>query len=165
MAQDAVTLILEDHRTFQRYFRELKSTQGDSTECARLLDQIGPLLLAHHRAEEEKVYPLISRRAPEEQPEVGHVCAEHAEAERLFDLLRQADPASLDFARLRDDFVDTVQRHFEEEESQLLTILDEVAGEQTRAELGRAFWDRRQEELRRIRTLGLTGSELAPVPG
>jgi hemerythrin superfamily protein len=146
MAEDAVTLIMKDHRTMEELFDRL---QSEPDQRPRLLEEIEAILTAHSRAEEDEVYPAAAEAAGE-GPEVRHGTEEHQEAEELLQKLKDCDPNSKEFEKRCKEFVDAVKHHVEEEESDVLPGLREAVGEKRAQELGRAFWERREQELKRF---------------
>jgi hemerythrin superfamily protein len=95
MAQDAVTLIKNDHRLMERLFARLKTDDGDRRE---LVAEVEARLTAHARAEEAEVYPVIAREAAGKD-DVQHGAGEHFEAERkLRKVLHLIDAPHFDLA-------------------------------------------------------------------
>src|SRR4051794_23946975 len=78
MAHDAVTLIKNDHRLMEELFTQLTAGEGDRRE---LVAEVEARLVAHARAEEAEVYPVLATAAGEKQ-EVEHGTYEHLEAEQ-----------------------------------------------------------------------------------
>ncbi len=150
MAEDAVTLIMKDHRTMEELFDRL---QSEPDRRPRLLEEIEAILTAHSRAEEDEVYPAAAEAAGE-GPEVRHGTEEHQEAEELLRKLKDCDPQGREFDRRCEEFVDAVKHHVEEEESDILPGLREAVGRKRAQELGRAFWERRGQELKRFEAQG-----------
>ncbi|MEU1898176.1 hemerythrin domain-containing protein [Nocardiopsis dassonvillei] len=150
MAEDAVTLILKDHRTMEELFDRL---QSEPDQRPRLLEEIEAILIAHSRAEEDEVYPAAAKAAGE-GPEVRHGTEEHQEAEELLQKLKECDPKSKEFDKRCKEFVDAVKHHVEEEESDVLPGLREAVSQKRAQELGRAFWERRARELERFDVKG-----------
>ncbi|MCP3015577.1 hemerythrin domain-containing protein [Nocardiopsis dassonvillei] len=146
MAEDAVTLILKDHRTMEELFDRL---QSEPDQRPRLLEEIEAILTAHSRAEEDEVYPAAAKAAGE-GPDVRHGTEEHQEAEELLRKLKDCDPKSKEFDKRCKEFVDAVKHHVEEEESDVLPGLKEAVSQKRAEELGRAFWERREQELKRF---------------
>jgi hemerythrin superfamily protein len=145
MATDAITLIKNDHRRMEKLFDQLESGVGDS---GTLLSEVAARLTAHSHAEEQKVYPALAKADPSEADEVEHSLDEHHEAERLLHRLQSVDPADEDFQPMLADFIDSVLRHIEEEETTLLPALAQACGEATLKSMGAAFEQVRMEELR-----------------
>ena len=144
MADDAVTLIKNDHRAMERLFERLKSGDGDRRA---LVAEVAAMMNAHSRAEEEQVYPAIAKADPEEAEEVEHAYEEHEEAEDLLHRLQLADPNRPEFERALVEFVDAVTHHVEDEERAVLPALEQAVDRQTLERLGADFMRVRRVEL------------------
>ncbi len=159
MATDVITLITNDHRKVEALFERLKKEEGDPKAA---VTELHALLIAHARAEEDRVYPDL---------DAHHGLEEHKEAEVLLDELVRSRPGTPEFRRTLDKLVESVNHHVEEEEGELLPQLAEQAGEKRLRELGKAFEERRDEELRALTAGGATKAELyeqaqkADIPG
>ncbi|GAA3753981.1 hemerythrin superfamily protein [Spinactinospora alkalitolerans] len=146
MARDAITLIKQDHRDMEEMFDRLSRNRD---ERSRLLPEMAARFLAHSRAEEQQVYPVVAREAGERK-EVHHGAEEHHEAEAMLRRLQETDPGSAQFDDRLKEFVDAVKHHIEEEESEVLPGLADAVGKDRLKELGDAFDRMRQEEVRRL---------------
>lgn len=161
MATDVISLITEDHRTVEALFERLKKEEGDPKTTVA---ELHALLTAHARAEEDRVYPDL---------DAHHGLEEHKEAEVLLDELVRARPGTPEFRQTLEKLSSAVTHHVEEEEGDLLPQLAQQAGKQRLEELGEAFKQRRDEELRALRAVhdGATKAELyeqaqqADIPG
>ncbi|MEV4174190.1 hemerythrin domain-containing protein [Nonomuraea sp. NPDC049709] len=161
MATDVITLITQDHRVVEGLFERLKKKQGDQKATVA---ELHALLIAHARAEEDRVYPGI---------DAHHSVEEHKEAEVLLDALVRAEPGTAEFAKTLDELIASVTHHVEEEETKLLPSLKKSAGAKELEQLGRAFKQRRAEELQALAGTGdgATKAELyeqaqkADIPG
>ncbi|MFF4195129.1 hemerythrin domain-containing protein [Nonomuraea sp. NPDC001831] len=162
MATDVITLITHDHRTVESLFERLKKGAGDPSAAVA---ELRALLTAHARAEEDRVYPGL---------DAHHGVEEHKEAEVLLDALVRAQPGTPEFAETLDQLVESVSHHVQEEETTLLPALARTASEAELRELGKAFLQRREEELRALKGGGAaepTKAELyeqakqADIPG
>jgi hemerythrin superfamily protein len=138
MTDDVITLITADHRKVEELFTLLKAGQGDQ---AATVAELHALLIAHARAEEDRVYPGI---------DAHHGLEEHKEAEILLDALKRAEPGTPEFAQTLDELVESVSHHVQEEESTILPLLAKTAGEAGLKKLGLAFRQRRQQELQAL---------------
>jgi hemerythrin superfamily protein len=147
MAQDVIELITQDHREMERLFDTLRSGKGSPSEMATHLTH---LLIAHSRAEEERVYPVIAKAAPEEKDEVRHSEEEHQEAEHLALQLQRTDPGDEQFLTLLDQLVASVNHHVRTEESEVLPALREAVDQSRLEELGEEFRTRRQQALHQL---------------
>jgi hypothetical protein len=144
MGTDAVTLIQDDHRLLDGLFQQLQAGEGDRRT---LVDEAAARLAAHARAEEEEVYPAISRAAPAEEGEVEHAYDEHDEALHL--LLKVVNlVGSPHFDQALGELVGAVRHHVEEEETEVLPALRNAVDGETLERLGAAFARVRTEALR-----------------
>jgi hemerythrin superfamily protein len=144
MAEDVITLITRDHREMEELFSRLRL---DKENRPALLERVGAMLVAHSRAEEAHVYPEIAKAAPAERGEVHHGAEEHHQAEELLHKLEDLDPDSDQFDEALTEFVEAVNHHVHEEESEILPALGEAVGRTRLEELGRLFMERREQEL------------------
>ncbi|WP_336213377.1 hemerythrin domain-containing protein [Nonomuraea sp. LPB2021202275-12-8] len=144
MATDVITLITADHRKVEALFERLKNGKGDpAVTVSDTVSELHALLTAHARAEEDRVYPGI---------DAHHGVEEHKEAEVLLDALVRARPGTSEFREALHRLADAVSHHVEEEENELLPELARRAGPEKLQELGKAFRQRRDEELRALTT-------------
>ena len=144
MAEDAITLIMRDHRAMEALFEQLTIGTGDR---AQLTANLGAMLVAHSRAEEGKVYPELVKAAPGEKGEVHHGTEEHHQAEQILHRLERTDPGSPQFDAVLKELVDAVKHHVQEEEAEILPALRGAVSPQRLEELGKAFADHRAQEL------------------
>jgi hemerythrin superfamily protein len=151
MAQDAVTLIKNDHRLLEQLFAQLRAGEGDRRE---LVAEIHARLAAHARAEEGEVYPAIAKAAAGKD-DVEHGTYEHLEAEHRLRKVRNLI-GSPHFDQALQEFVAAVAHHVREEESELLPALRKATDERTLRMLGAAF------ERVRLDELSTYGYEAAP---
>jgi hemerythrin superfamily protein len=138
MATDVITLITKDHRTVESLFERLKKQQGDAKATVA---ELHALLIAHARAEEDRVYPGI---------DAHHSVEEHKQAEIFLDALVRADPGTPEFRKALEVLERSVKHHVEEEESKILPALAKSAGDKGLKQLGKAFKERREEELKAL---------------
>jgi hemerythrin superfamily protein len=141
---DAVTLIKNDHRLFERLFDQLQSGRGDRQA---LLIEVAARLAAHSHAEEMRVYPALAEADPEEHGEVEHGSEEHHEAEQMLHKLMAMEPDAPEFASGLTEFVGAVLHHVQEEETELLPALERAVDAAKLEELGQAFEEIRAKEL------------------
>ncbi|MFI9161419.1 hemerythrin domain-containing protein [Kitasatospora aureofaciens] len=144
MPKDVIELITADHREVEKLFDRLRAGGADRVA---VLDRVGALLVAHSRAEEERVYPVVAKRAPGEKDQVAHSEDEHEQAEGLIRRLQATDPGSEKFGSLVTELVEAVRHHVETEESEVLPALREAVDSKQLHELGGKFRERREEAL------------------
>jgi hemerythrin superfamily protein len=143
MGSDAVSLIKHDHRVLEDLFDQVKTSKGDRYP---LLEEIAALLTAHSRAEEQEVYPAITRANPEHGHDIQRSIQEHDEAEELLEnALQSVDTPEFD--EIFAEFVEAVSHHVEEEESETLPALQAAVDRTTLLQLGEAFARAKAEEL------------------
>ncbi|GAA3235639.1 hemerythrin domain-containing protein [Nonomuraea helvata] len=135
MATDVITLITKDHRAVEGLFERLKNKEGDQEAT---VTELHALLIAHSRAEEDRVYPDI---------DAHHSLEEHKEIEILLDALMRAEPGTKVFDRTLDKLIKSVNRHVQEEEGKVLPNLAKSVSKKRLEDLGREFKKRRAEEL------------------
>jgi hemerythrin superfamily protein len=159
---DVIALITTDHREMEKLFERLKKEKSNRAE---LLSMVTGMLAAHSRAEEDRVYPAVAKEAGERE-EVHHGTEEHHEAEEMARKLEKMDPKSKKFEKLLDEFIEAVQHHIKEEESDILPAMEKAMSKKRLKQLGVAFADRRAEELDRLaKTEGKTAAKAKGTAG
>ena len=141
-AADGVELIKNDHREVERLFGLL---QKDPATPGLNFPVVCGLLIAHSRAEEAEVYPVVKDEAGETE-EVSHSQGEHAEAGRMLEEMIALDFDSAEFDKALDELIKAVN-HVEEEESRVLPGMQQRLSAERRAELAEAFISARTEHL------------------
>lgn len=147
MAEDVVNLILSDHRAVVEMVAQV---QAAPERRAELLSSLASMLVAHIRAEEETVYPVL--RYPNSGDEgvpdpVERSGGEHQQVEQLLDDVTALPADSGEFDETFAALTAAVRCHVDEQESQLLPKLREQLDPDGLAELGEAFSRRRYQEL------------------
>lgn len=143
MAADVIKLITDDHRELESLFDRLR---GDRQDRPRLLVTLRSLLIAHDRAEEECVYPVIAKTAPDERELVQRSKREHEEVERLLGQLDKCDPESKQFDQVLGKLTDALREHITEEEKQALPALRAAVDAEELQRLGERYQQRKNEE-------------------
>ena len=118
--QDAIDLLMADHRRVSKLFAQFDAVKGEGSEEAKssLVAQICQALTVHTAIEEEIFYPAV-RHAIEDDDLMDEALVEHAGAKELIAQLQAADP--------EDDLYDAkvtvlgeqIGHHVEEEESDM----------------------------------------------
>ncbi|HET6856287.1 MAG TPA: hemerythrin domain-containing protein [Streptomyces sp.] len=168
-AQDVVELILDDHRTMEELFREMRSVEADRGSALR---SFAELLIAHGEAEEIKVYPALKRYKKIDDEEVEHGEEEHAEGNKaLLALLEVDEIGSDEWDEKLEELVEAVTHHTDEEERTILNSARENVATDRRAELGAAFTDERARlldagcgDIETVRKVVKSGSEPYRIP-
>ena len=142
-SRDVIELILDDHREFERLFRELRNR--DENRQARLRE-LADLLVAHAEAEEREVYPVLKKKAPQEREGIAHRYEEHEEGHEALAALQEiSDGDQGEFEDRLEELVETVTHHLDEEERDVLNAARENVDLETREKLGDAFLNARND--------------------
>lgn len=143
---DVVELILQDHRRMEDLFRRMRSVEDDRGAALR---EFSDLLIAHALAEESKVYPALKRYKNIEDDEVEHGEEEHEEGnEALLALLEVEEIGGDEWDDKLEELVEAVTHHADEEERTILNGARENVAMDRREELGKAFWEERERQLK-----------------
>ncbi|MFF4498455.1 hemerythrin domain-containing protein [Streptomyces sp. NPDC001546] len=143
--KDVVAVILEDHRTMEELFRQMRSVEADRAEA---LKKFSALLIAHGEAEESEVYGALKRFRKVDDEEVDHGVEEHEEGnEALLALLEVDAVGSEEWDAKLEDLVEAVTHHLDEEERTILNGARENVPDERRAELAAAFLKERERQL------------------
>ncbi|CAL9330919.1 hemerythrin domain-containing protein [Streptomyces cellulosae] len=143
---DVVELILQDHRRMEDLFRRMRSVEDDRGAALR---EFADLLIAHALAEESKVYPALKRYKNIEDDEVEHGEEEHDEGNQaLLALLEVEEIGGDEWDEKLEELVEAVTHHADEEERTILNGARENVAMERREELGKAFWEERERQLK-----------------
>jgi len=165
MARDVIELIKQDHREIERLVEQL---DRHPVRRPLLAPTLAALLTAHHRAEEEAIYPVARQAGGSE--EIARGQQEHLRTEELLVKLAQVDADDAAFDAVLTQLSDVVTGHVKLEESEVLPALRERIDEEQLGSLAEAFLrsrtkhygelplDRRVSDLRQqARNIGLVG--------
>ncbi|MEU0044923.1 hemerythrin domain-containing protein [Streptomyces werraensis] len=143
---DVVELILQDHRRMEDLFRRMRSVEDDRGAALR---EFSDLLIAHALAEESEVYPALKRYKNIEDDEVEHGEEEHDEGNQaLLALLEVEEIGGDEWDEKLEELVEAVTHHADEEERTILNGARENVALDRREELGKAFWEERERQLK-----------------
>lgn len=138
-SDDVIELILADHEEMERLLRELRD---DTSDRRAVLSDLSDLLVGHAQAEEDVVYPVLERKADDEEleEEVEHGEEEHAEInEKLLALLEVDERGGDEFDEALEELGEMVHHHLSEEERNVLNPARELVSEAKRADIGGSF--------------------------
>ena len=135
--QDAIQLLMADHREVEALFKEFQNSKNDDDEKAHIVEKICEALGAHAEIEEEIFYPA-ARDALGEKGEnmLDEAEVEHASIKSLVEQLQDAEPdAHLYDAKVK-VLCEYVAHHVKEEEDEMFPKvkktkldLDKLGGE------------------------------------
>ncbi|WP_408898320.1 hemerythrin domain-containing protein [Nocardioides sp. R1-1] len=142
---DVIDLISDDHRRFEQLLAQMRLGTVDRDAVRRAFADV---LVAHGEAEEEVVYPVLRRSAPDvDALDVQHGLEEHAEGnDALLALLELDGTESRDFAVAVEELSNLVAHHIAEEELSILEPARTEVSTRVRWDLGEK-WARRRNEL------------------
>jgi hypothetical protein len=143
---DIIVLLKKDHRELKRLCAKLKKT-GDRALVARrrLFAQLATLLTAHAKAEERAVYAPLKREGGKLRDEVLEGYQEHHVADVLTRELSRLPVDHADWAPKMEVLSEALDHHIEEEETEILPELRELAERERLVRMGRAFLALRAE--------------------
>lgn len=142
---DAVDYILADHEVLRDAMSALQEAAEEKRADA--VTKFAMLLRAHSHAEEQHVYPALEVVDEEEKQEALHGAEEHHEAEALLVQLERCPTDSQEFASIRDQLIESVTHHMQEEEEQTLPALRATIDSETLVTMGEEFEQQRMAEL------------------
>ena len=123
----AIDLLRADHRQFMQLFEQVRQTL-DFSERRELFEEIRDRLAWHSEVEEEIFYPRFSVF-----PELVELMAESSEDHQLFNEMI-ADISSAyeveEFNELLEEFIDVIEDHITEEESEVFPRLEAFLSEE-----------------------------------
>lgn len=143
---NVVTLIKNDHVTFEWFFTKLEADDTTPEQAHALLKSLDGLLTPHSNAEEQVVYPAIDKAVPKEAEETRDGAAEHHHAAALMvQLLSQpADEPGADGAIAA--LIGELRHHIEEEEQDILPEYADAVDPDELERVGRDFTAAKERE-------------------
>jgi hemerythrin-like domain-containing protein len=137
---DAIQVILKDHREVERLFKELErggAHHGDADRRRETVRRLVRELAVHSVVEEQLVYPALREAGAEER--VLDALEEHHAVKVTLAELEQLSPTSERFEPKVRLLAESVRRHVEEEERELLPLLERTFEPGPRRTLGEAL--------------------------
>jgi hemerythrin-like domain-containing protein len=143
---NVVTLIKNDHVTFEWFFSKLEADDITPERAHELLTSLDGLLTPHSNAEESAVYPAIDKAVPKEADETKDGAAEHHHvAEMMQQLLSEpADAPGAD--GIIAAMIGELRHHIEEEEQDILPEYADAVDADELDRVGRAFAAAKEQE-------------------
>jgi hemerythrin superfamily protein len=149
MAEDAVMLIRNDHRTIEGLFANFEQAgERAYTTKRRLVERMDRELEAHTEIEEELFYPKLAEKAAKEGEKLVQVAEEeHHLVEVLLGELRDMEPRDEMYDAKVTVLMENTRHHIQEEESKLLPQAHKLMGSDLLMELGEQLAARKRELL------------------
>ena len=145
MGMDALTLVREEHRRLEELLGRCERLEGDGSPDREVLRQFQGAVRHHVDQEESILYPIFRERA--RQAEVDLASLDRAvEQHRLIDRLAgeltgPAPDGAAHKAKLT-VLAEQVRTHLDDEDSVLLTAIEDLIDDDTLLELGRRMEQR-----------------------
>lgn len=114
---DVIELLETDHREVEQMFAEFEQATQPQDRRA-IADKIIIELVRHSEAEEQAVYPAMTKAIEGGKDMVEHEIAEHSKAERLMKDLDGLDPDDPTFGVLMQELMKAIRHHIQEEEGE-----------------------------------------------
>jgi hemerythrin superfamily protein len=118
--EDAIKLLMTDHREVEALFKKFESTKDDTSAKADIVAQICEALSVHAEIEEEIFYPAAREALSEEGEDlVDEAEVEHESIKSLVDWLEDAEPGDVHYDAKVKVLMEYVKHHVREEENEL----------------------------------------------
>jgi hemerythrin-like domain-containing protein len=144
MGMDALTLVREDHRRLEALLERCERLDGDDGDREAFLGQLQSAI-RHHVDQEESILYMIfrerARRAEMDLTSLDRALEQHRLVERLTDELTDGDDDASRKAKLT-VLVEQVRTHLDDEDSSVLTAIEDLIDDDTLMELGRRMEQR-----------------------
>jgi hemerythrin-like domain-containing protein len=144
MGMDALTLVREDHRRLEALLERCERLDGDDGDREALLGQLQAAIRHHVDQEESILYTIFrerARRAEMDLTSLDRALEQHRLVERLSDELTDGDDDASRKAKLT-VLVEQVRTHLDDEDSSVLTAIEDLIDDDTLMELGRRMEQR-----------------------
>ncbi|MGQ9426634.1 hemerythrin domain-containing protein [Gilvimarinus sp. F26214L] len=139
MAQDAISLLKQDHKTVKDLLAQLTETTDRAIKTRTdLLEQIASELRVHTKIEEEVLYPAFRDAGKQDEKKMFYEAVEEHRAveELVLPDLEKTDPGSNQFAGRAKVLKELVEHHMDEEESEMFPAAKELFGKEQLTDMG-----------------------------
>jgi len=161
--QNAIDMLLEDHKKVQKMFKDFEKLDREDTEaCQELVSTACTALKVHSMLEKELFYPAVRDQVDKEEDEdmLNEAEVEHQTVDQLIETIEGMDPGDAMYAAHFTVLSEYVKHHVQEEEKEMfprvkkLKSLDlEALGEEMKArkqELMAEFGGEEDAELQEV---------------
>ncbi|HWI15942.1 MAG TPA: hemerythrin domain-containing protein [Burkholderiales bacterium] len=161
--QNAIDMLLEDHKQVQKMFKDFEKLDREDTEaCQELVTTACIALKVHSMLEKELFYPAVRDQVDKEEDEdlLNEAEVEHQTVDQLIETIEGMDPGDAMYAAHFTVLSEYVKHHVQEEEKEMfprvkkLKSLDlEALGEEMKArkqELMAEFGGEEDAELQEV---------------
>lgn len=142
--QDAIQLLMSDHRAVEDLFKQFQKAKKDGGEKAGIVEHICDALSVHAEIEEEIFYPAArDALAEKDEDMLDEAEVEHASIKSLVEQLQDADPDEEMYDAKVKVLCEYVTHHVKEEEGEMFPKVRKTNLDLE--ELGAELMDRKQE--------------------
>jgi hemerythrin-like domain-containing protein len=161
MDMDALTLVRQDHRKLEGLLERAEQLDGDDEERDVLLGQLQSAIRRHIDQEESILYTIFrerARRAEVDLSPLERALEQHRLLERLSNELTDGVRDDTTLSAKLTVLAEQVRTHLDDENTHLLTAIEDLIDDDTLIELGRRMEQRdRVIESRRQFATAVTG--------
>jgi hemerythrin-like domain-containing protein len=145
MGMDALTLVREEHRRLEELLGRCERLEGDGAPDREVLRQFQGAVRHHVDQEESILYPIFRERARQAEVDLASLdraVEQHRLIDRLAGALTGAAPDGAARKAKLTVLAEQVRTHLDDEDSVLLTAIEDLIDDDTLLELGRRMEQR-----------------------
>jgi hemerythrin-like domain-containing protein len=145
MGMDALTLVREEHRRLEELLGRCERLEGDGGPDREVLRQFQGAVRHHVDQEESILYPIFRERARQAEVDLASLdraVEQHRLIDRLAGELTGAAPDGAARKAKLTVLAEQVRTHLDDEDSVLLTAIEDLIDDDTLLELGRRMEQR-----------------------
>jgi hemerythrin-like domain-containing protein len=145
MGMDALTLVREEHRRLEELLGRCERLEGDGGPDREVLRQFQGAVRHHVDQEESILYPIFRERARQAEVDLASLdraVEQHRLIDRLAGELTGPAPDGAVYKAKLTVLAEQVRTHLDDEDSVLLTAIEDLIDDDTLLELGRRMEQR-----------------------
>jgi hemerythrin superfamily protein len=145
--QNAIDMLLEDHKKVQKLFKDFEKLDREDTEaCQEVVSTACTELKVHSMIEKELFYPAVRDQVEKEEDEdlLNEAEVEHQTVDQLVETLEGMDPGDAMYAAHFTVLSEYVKHHVQEEEKEMFPRVKKMKSLDLDA-LGEEMKSRKQE--------------------
>ena len=145
--QDAIDILLEDHKKVQQMFKDFEKLDREDTEsCEEIVTQACTELKVHSALEKELFYPAVRDQVEKAEDEdlLNEAEVEHQTVDQLIETLEGMDAGDPMYSAHFTVLSEYVQHHVQEEEKEMFPRVKKLKGLDLEA-LGEEMMGRKEE--------------------
>lgn len=145
MGMDALTQVRQDHRKLEGLLERCEQLDGDDEERDVLLGQLQSTIRHHVDQEESILYTIFRERARRAEVDLGpldRAVEQHRLIDRLSNELTDGGPGDTPLKARLTVLAEQVRTHLDDEDTHLLTAIEDLIDDDALVELGRRMEQR-----------------------